>query len=397
MPSRDISYFANTRFRGRGVPFGVRTADRLMHIYAVGQTGVGKSTLLETLASQDIAAGRGFAVFDPHGDLIERLHRRCAYDSRVIIVDAADPQNPYGYNPLRRVPDALIPLAAAGLSETLRKLWPDAWGVRMEHILRNCLYALLEQDGSTLPDILQMFTDKNYRATLAKAVRNPVVRTFWEGEFESYSPRWRAEAVAPVQNKLGALLADPRLYRMLVEPEIDLRFRAIMDEGRVLLVNLSRGRLGEDATRVLGGLMVSTLGLAAFSRAGLPPVARRPFFVHLDEFQSFTTLSMVNMMAELRKYGVGLTLVHQHLHQLEDEVRHAVIGNAGSLICFRLGAEDAGFFARELQPKFSAQDLMSLANRHVLLRLMIDGAPSPPFSAEILAPSEALTAGGLMV
>ncbi|HEY9715658.1 MAG TPA: type IV secretory system conjugative DNA transfer family protein, partial [Chroococcales cyanobacterium] len=201
-----------------------------------------------------------------------------------------------------------------------------------------------------------------------------------------YPARLRAEACAPIQNKLGALLSDPTLYRILVEPEIDIRFRSVMDEGKVLLVNVSKGRLGEDSALIMGSLVVSTLGLAAFSRAERPASERKPFFVYLDEFQNFTTLMLANMMSELRKYGVGLTLAHQHLHQLEPDIRHAVLGNAATLISFRVGAEDAGFLAREFQPKFDVQDLINLANRDIYLMLMIDGAPSQPFSGRSIAP-----------
>ena len=369
------------------MPFGTRQADRLLHTYIVGKTGVGKSTLLHKLALQDLYASRGFAVIDPHGDLVERIWSGAseAQRERLTYLNAPDPTQPFGYNPLRRVREDRIPLAVSGLLETLRKLWPTSWGVRMEHVLRNSLYALLERDGSTLPDILALFEDKKFRQSIARTIRNPVVREFWKTEFEGYPARLRAEAVAPIQNKLGALLADPTLYRILVAPAVDVRFRTIMDTGQGLLVNLSRGHLGEDASHLLGGLILSTIGLAGFSRANMPEAERRPFHVFVDEFQSFTTLSLANMMAELRKYGVSLTLAHQHLAQLEPEIRHAVLGNAGTLIVFRLGAEDAPLITSELQPKFGPLDAMNLPNRHFYIKLAIDGAPSPPFSGRLAA------------
>jgi hypothetical protein len=381
-----ISIIGQTNFRRRFTQFGIRQADRMSHVYAVGQTGVGKSTLLEQLALQDARAGRGFALIDPHGDLVERVHARIGPEGRerVVYFDATDPSQPYGYNPLRRVRNDKIPLAASGLLEALHKLWPDAWGVRMEHVLRNSLYALLERDGSTLPDMLRLYSDKAFRRGVIGQVTNPVVRAFWKSEFANYPPRYAAEALAPIQNKLGAFMADPMLYRVLVNPAVDLHFRQIMDEGKVLLVNLAKGRIGSDSALALGSLLVSTLGFAAFSRSEAPPEARRPFHVYVDEFQNFTTLSFANMMSELRKMGVSLTLAHQHLAQLEPEVRHAVIGNAGTVIAFRVGAEDAGFFAREFQPRFDVEDMLNLPNRSFYLRLMIDGAPSVPFSAELL-------------
>lgn len=303
-------------------------------------------------------------------------------------LDANDPTQPYGYNPLRQVREDRIPLAASGLLDTFRKLWPDAWGVRMEHVLRASLYTLLERSGSTLPDILRLYADDDFRRAITARSRNSVVRRFWPDEFEAYQPRYRAEVVAPIQNKLGALLSDPTLYRILVKPKVDLRFRSIMDEGGVLIANLAKGRLGADSSATLGSLLVSTIGLAALSRADTPPEARRPFFLYADEFQTFTTLAFADLLSELRKYGLGVVLAHQHFHQLEPEVRHAVLGNAGTLIAFRVGPEDAHLLAEEFQPTFGVLDLLNLPNRHFYLKLMIDGAPSKPFSATTLDRSE---------
>ncbi len=381
-----ISYFARTNFHQENRLFGIKQEDRLSHVYAIGKTGVGKSTLIETLARQDLEAERGFALVDPHGDLVESIAASIPPElmDRVIYLNAPDPKQPYGYNPLRRVRDDKIPLAVSGLLETLKKMWPDAWGVRMEHVLRNTLYTLLERDDAKLPDILRLYSDDDFRKEVAVGVRNEVVKRFWLNEFEEYPARLRAEACAPIQNKLGALLSNPTLYRILVDPEIDLRFRSLMDEGKVLLVNVAKGRLGEDSALVLGGLVVSTLGLAAFSRAERPPSERKPFFVYLDEFHNFTTLMLANMLSELRKYGVGLTLAHQHMHQLEPDIRHAVLGNAGTLISFRVGPDDASVLAREFLPKFDVQDLLSLPNQSIYLKLMIDGTPSRPFSGVML-------------
>jgi hypothetical protein len=380
---RDVSYFARTNFRRENKSFGIKQADRLSHIYAIGKTGVGKSTLIEILARQDLDAKRGFALIDPHGDLVEKIvaDMGSAETDRIVYLDAPNPNQAFGYNPLRRVRSDKIPLAVSGLLETFKKLWPNAWGVRMEHVLRNTLYALLERDDATLPDVLRLYADDNYRKAVVRAIRNEPVRLFWRNEFENYPARLRAEAVAPIQNKLGALLSDPTLYRILVAPEHDIRFRSLMDEGRVLLVNLSKGRLGEDSSTLLGSLIVSTLGLAAFSRADSLEDSRRPFFVYVDEFQTFTTLMLANMMSELRKYGVGLTLANQYFHQLEPDIRHAVLGNAGTLISFRVGPEDASILAKEFQPTFMVEDLLNLSNRDIYLKLMIDGTPSRPFSA----------------
>jgi hypothetical protein len=378
-----LTRIGRTNFRRCHDTFGILQNDRFFHLYAIGQTGVGKSTLLEQLAFQDFAEGRGFAVIDPHGDLADRLAEQ-VQGPRLRYFDATDPSQPFGYNPLRRVRDDKIPLAASGLIEAFKKLWPDAWGVRMEHVLRNSLYALLERDGSTLPDILRLYSDKAFRRGVLAGIRNPVVRAFWKSEFANYPPRYAAEALAPIQNKLGALLSDPMLYRVLVNPAVDLHLRQIMDEGGVLLVNLAKGRIGADSAATLGSLLVSTLGLAALTRAEAAPADRRPFFVYVDEFQSFATLSFANMTAELRKYGVGLTLANQHLHQLDPDVRHAVLGNIGTLIAFRLGVEDGPMLARHFEPVFGTRDLVNLPNRSFYIRLMIDGAPAKPFSGDLL-------------
>jgi len=377
------SYFARTNFHNRGKLVGIKQSDRLSHVYVIGKTGVGKSTLLESLALQDLSAGRGFAFIDPHGDAVERVFAAVPAEEkeRVSYLNAPDGAQPFGYNPLRRVRDDKIPLAVSGLIETLKKLWPDAWGVRMEHVLRNSLYALLERDDATLPSILRLYADEKWRKEVTGGIRNETVRRFWRHEFELYHFRQRADAVAPIQNKLGALLSDPTLYRILVEPERPIRFRSLMDKGRVLLVNLSKGQLGEDSSALLGGFIASTIGLAAFSRADRKADTRRPFFLYMDEFQSFTTLMLANMMSELRKYGIGLTLAHQYFHQLDPDVRHAVLGNAGTLISFRVGPEDASLLAKEFQPTFDVEDLINLPNYDLYLRLMIDGMPSRPFSA----------------
>lgn len=389
LPSSDISFFAKTNARSSFRPFGIKQSDRLFHVYAIGKTGTGKSTLLETLARGDIAAGRGLAVLDPHGDLVERLVTSVpAWRKDIRYFNVTDSLQPYGYNPLRRVSKDKIPLAASGLMEALKKLWSEAWGVRMEHVLRNCLYALLEYGDGKLPDILRLLSEAPFRRDVIGKIGNAQVKHFWLSEFPNYNPRYRQETIAPIQNKVGAFLADPRLYRIFTGGLEELRFRKLMDEGGVLLVNLGKGELGEDSSNLLGSLIVTTLSLAAYSRSDLPVEKRRPFFLFIDEFHCFTTLSTANMISELRKFGIALVLAHQHSRQLESEVRHAVLANMGTLIVFRLGPEDAALFAKEFAPTFNASDLMQLPNYDVYLRLMIDGSPSRPFSATTLNPDQ---------
>jgi len=373
----DTVRFACANFRNRQQMFGIKHADRLSHMYLIGKTGTGKSTLLETLIRQDVERGEGLALLDPHGDLVDRVvgsipdHRK----ADLVYLNATDANQPYSYNPLKRVAPDKRPLAASGLLEVFHKAWGDrAWGQRMEHILRNALLALLDQPNATLPDILRLFRSASYRKQVAEAATLAQVREFWLEEFPDYSYRYRAEAVAPIQNKVGAFLAIPSIAHILTDAPQPISLRASMDRGKILLVNLARGKLGEDATALLGGILMTSIGLAAFSRADIPASTRRPFFVYLDEFQYFTTLSVATMIAELRKYRVGLVLANQYLHQLDDDIRHAVLGNAGTLVSFRIGPEDAAFLAKEFEGEFKAGDLLTLPNHHIYLKLMIDGA-----------------------
>lgn len=379
----DISYFAKTNTREPHKVFGIKQADRLFHLYAIGKTGTGKSTLLETLLRQDVEAGRGFALIDPHGDLAERVatYAREMRPESLIYLNAADRNQPFGYNPLRKVTPSKVPLAVSGLLEVFKKRWSDAWGVRMEHVLRNSLFALIEKGDATLPDVLRLLTDKQYRREVVRGLTNEPVKQFWESEYPKYSFRYLTDAIAPIQNKIGAFISDPILHRLITAPPVDLRFRKIMDDGQMLVVNLAKGSLGEDSSSLLGALLVTTIGLAAFSRADIPQASLRPFYVYLDEFQEFTTLAVANMVSELRKYGIALTLSHQNLAQLESDVRHGVLGNVGTIVSFRLGPEDAQVFAREFQPTFTEEDLVNLPNQSIYLKLMIDGAPSRAFSA----------------
>jgi hypothetical protein len=382
----DVTYLGNTDFRDGRVPFGIKREDRFSHVYVIGKTGVGKSTLLERMALQDLEAGNGFALVDPHGELVERVADRIPPHRLldVIYLNAADPTQPYGYNPLRHVRPDRIALAASGLMEVFEKMWPEAWGVRMEHILRNVLMALLEQPSANLHDILRVVSDKRYRRSIAQSLRNETVKNFLLKEFDGFSFAYRADGIAPIQNKVGAFLADPLLDRILTAPKQDLHIRRIMDEGRVLLVNLAKGRIGEDSSSLLGGMLVTTIGLAGFSRAESNVKDRRDFFIYVDEFQSFTTLALANMLSEMRKYRMGFTIAHQYLHQVAPDIRHAVLGNAGTLVSFRVGAEDAPYLAREFNGVFDQTDLIQLPNHHIYLKLMIDGMPSLPFSATTL-------------
>lgn len=381
--SRDIVFFARTNYRNEGRKFGVRRADRRAHLYVIGKTGTGKSTLLETLIRQDVAHGEGLALLDPHGDLAERVLAGIPEERQgdLLYLDPAG-REPLGFNPLESVPPMKRPLAAAGLLEVFKKIWADSWGPRLEHILRNALLALLDQPEATMGDVLRLFADPMFRRHVASRIQNPHVRMFWVEEYEGYPARFRAEAIAPIQNKVGAFIANPILHRIVGRATSSFDLRRVMDEGKILIVNLAKGKIGEDAAALLGAMLVSKVGLAALSRAETPESHRRDFYLYLDEFQNFTTLSLASMLSELRKYRVNMILAHQYLAQLDPQIRNAILGNVGTIISFRVGMEDAEILAKEFYPTFAPVDLVSLPNYSIYLRLMVDGFVSEPFSGD---------------
>ncbi len=381
-----ISFFARTTFRRWHQAFGIKQTDRRTHMYVIGKTGTGKSTLLETLMVQDIAQGRGFALLDPHGDLLEHVLLRIpgVRAPEVVYFNVPDAAHPVAFNPLEWVAPEQRTLAAAGMLDACKKLWPDYWGPRLEHVLRNALLLLVEQQQAVLADVLRLLSDRTFRQALGRRSHNSVLRQFWLFEFEQYTRSYRADSVAPIQNKIGAFLADPRLQAILGHPKSAFDLREVMDGGKILLVNLAKGKIGEDSSALMGSLLLSKIGLAALSRADVPEEARRDFHLYLDEFQTFTTLSLATMLAELRKYRVNFVMAHQYLGQLEPEVRDAILGNAGTIISFRVGPEDARVIANELDPAFEPTDLVNLGNYQICVKLMINGAPSTAFSGETI-------------
>jgi len=386
----NILKIAQTNFRRSHDIFGIKQPDRLLHIYVIGKTGVGKTTLMENLISQDIINKRGLVFLDPHGDCVERLYQKFKGQGQddLVYFNIPDNQAEFGYNPIRKISRKNRPMAALGILEVFKKQWDDSWGVRMEHIFRNCLITLFDQPKANLADVLRLLNDDNYRREAIQHVESPRVKDFWQKEFAKYSYRYRADSIAPIQNKVGAFVANPIIYEVLTAAKTNLSFRQVMDKGQVVLINLSKGRLGEDASSLLGALLMTSVGLAAFSRADMAEEQRRDFALYADEFQNFTTLSLVNMASELRKYHVGLVLANQYLFQLEKEIRHAVLGNTGTLIVFRLGSADAVYLEKEFHPTFDRYDLLNLPNHHIYIKLMIDGKPSKPFSACTLPPGD---------
>ena len=363
------------------VPFGIHLMDRLQHLYVIGQTGTGKSTLLMNMAMQDAARGNGFCLIDPHGDLAGDLAERLGSDT--IIWNVADPHSQYGYNPLTRTSPALRPLVASGLVETLKKQWAEAWGVRMEHLLRYAILALLEQPKTDIRDIMRLFLEKEFRAQVIANVSDPQVRQFWCQEFPAMNYKTAFDGVAPIANKLGAFLAHPVVRKAICEPEQPLRFRQIMDESQTLIVNLAKGQLGADIANVLGGLIVSGITHAAFSRHDIPESNRRAFLLYVDEFHSFTTDALADTLSESRKYGLGLTLSQQHCLQSSDALFAGIMGNVGSMMAFRVGATGAPIIARQLGG-VTPEQLINLPNHQTFVRLMVDGTQTNAFSATTL-------------
>ena len=388
-PDNQLTLFAVTNFRRRHVPFGIKRKDRRAHMYVIGKTGTGKSTLLETMIRQDMRRGEGLALIDPHGDLAEKVlaHVPQHRQTDLIYFNVPDSSRPLGFNPLEAVTPQHRPLAASGMLSVFKSVWAESWGPRLEHILRNALLALLDQEQATLADVLRLLTDRAYRRDVAGRVTSEQVRDFWLKEYEGYPPRFRAEAIAPVQNKVGAFLANPVTSRILTQPKSAFRLRRLMDEGKILVVNLAKGRVGEDVTALLGSLLVARMSLAALSRANVPETERRDFYLYLDEFQTFTTGELAGMLSGLRKYRLSMVLGHQYLTQLTPEVRDGILGNVGTIASFRIGLPDAELLAKEFYPQFGITDLINLPNYHLCLKLMIDGQISEPFSAQTVLPA----------
>ena len=383
-----ITYLARANTTRGDRIFGIRQTDRRSHVAIIGKTGTGKSALLQSIVLQDIVAGRGSALFDPHGDLVRGVTQRIPpqHRERIVYFDATNPTASLRFNPFGNVHNDQRALAAAGLVEVFRKIWSDDWGPRLEHLLRNVVFTLLEREDSTLADIPRLIADRTFRSRVIADIDDPIVKDFWTNEFEKYSPGFRSVVVAPLQNKIGALLTDPTLRRIFVEPGEALDLRRLMDQGRILLVNVDKGLIGEGPSATLGSFLLSHLALAAISRSDVAECERRDFAIVLDEFQTFTTLSVATMLAELRKFRVGMVVAHQHLSQVDPAIRDAVYGNAGTLISFRVGGADAAFLSREFAPTFAAEDFLSLPRYHIYIRLLIDGEPSHPFSATTLPP-----------
>ncbi len=377
-----ITKLGHTHGRPPAKPFGIKYRDRQFHMACFGQTGVGKSTWLLQLMKQDLEQGRGFCLIDPHGDLAKSVHEIAG--DNCIFWEPANPSCPYGYNPLTYVSEEHRSLVASGLIDTLKKLWSDAWGPRMESLMRAAFLTLLAKPNSSMQDVMPLFLDKSFRQQALQHVTDEYVRSFWKLEFEKLKFTTAADGVSPVSNKLNSFLSNPVVRKKICNPDQPLRFRKMIDEGQVLIVNLAKGKLGADISNVLGGLIVSSMSAAAMSRENLSFHERRGYSLIVDEFSSFTSSSFADMLAELRKYGLYLCMTAQHTAAISPDVMQAIWGNVGTLISFRVGATDAPILSKQFgadnpQPR----DLVNLPNYQMLVKMMIEGVQSQPFSARL--------------
>lgn len=391
MEENRITFFAETDARNKKVKFGIRAKDRTRHVYVIGKTGMGKSCLLENMAVQDIQSGEGLCFIDPHGKtadlLLEYVPKERIKD--VILIAPFDTEFPISFNVLESVDPEKRHLVVSGLMSTFKKIWVDAWSARMEYILTNTLLALLEAPGSTLLGVNKMLSDKEYRKEVLMHVQDPSVKTFWVKEFANYTERMAAEAIPSIQNKVGQFTANPLIRNMIGQPVSSFDFREAMDSRKIMIINLSKGRIGDENMKLLGGLLVTKIYLAAMSRADVPDRILKTlpnFYLHVDEFQNFANASFADILSEARKYKLNLTIAHQYVEQMDEIVRPAIFGNVGTMIVFRVGATDAEFLEKEFAPQFEIEDLVNLGFAQIYLKLMIDGLTSAPFSATTLPP-----------
>jgi hypothetical protein len=386
-----ITYFAATNSRSGSTPFGIKRKDRARHMYVIGKTGMGKSTLLENMAIQDIRNGEGMAFIDPHGSTADRIMEYVP-ESRVkdvVYFAPFDMDYPVAFNVMEDVGYDKRHLVVSGLLSAFRKIWVDAWSARMEYILSNTLLALLEYPGATLLDVNRMLVNKTFRKKVVENVKDPIVKAFWVEEFATYTDRYTQEATPAIQNKIGQFTSNPLIRNIVGQSKSSFDIRDIMDQKKILIMNLSKGRVGEVNATLLGSMLVTKIYLAAMSRADVSASTLNTlpsFYFYVDEFQSFANQSFADILSEARKYKLNLIIAHQYVEQMEEEVRDAVFGNVGTTVAFRVGPFDAEVLETIFQPQFTQTDLVNLGFAQVYLTLMIDGVGSPPFSATTLPP-----------
>jgi len=364
----EINFFAKTNFRNKEQVFGIKRDDRRRHMYVIGKTGMGKSNLLENMAIQDIRNGEGVCVVDPHGEFAEKMLKAVPASriNDVIYFNPSDAEFPIAFNILESVDDDKKNLVASGMMGVFKKIWPDVWSARMEYILNNTILALLDYPGSTMLGVNRMMRDLNYRKRVYLKIKDPVVKSFWINEFDKWDDKFRKEAVAAIQNKVGQFLSSSVIRHIVGQPKSTIDMSEIMDSKKILIVNLSKGRIGEDSMRLLGGMIVTKIQLAAMGRVAVSEAQREDFYLYVDEFQNFATESFANILSEARKYRLNLILAHQYINQLifdgNATVRDAVFGNVGTIVSFRVGAEDAEHLEKEFEPVFMMNDIVNLSN-----------------------------------
>lgn len=389
----EVTLFARTNYRNKQVPFGIKRDDRRKHMYIVGKTGMGKTNMIENMIIQDISNGHGVAFVDPNGDAVEKILKYIPASrvNDVVYINPADMDFPIAFNILESVDPRYKHLVASGLMGVFTKIWANLWSARMEYILNNCILALLDSPGNTLLGISRMLVDKKYRKRIVDNIKDPIVKSFWTDEFANWNEKYRNEAIAPIQNKVGQFLSSGIIRNIVGQPKSTIDLRQLMDAKKILLLNLSKGKVGEDNSALLGAMIITKLQLAAFSRADIPEEERQDFYLYVDEFQNFATESFATILSEARKYRLNLVIAHQYIGQLVQEkntkVRDAVFGNVGTIVCFRIGAADAEFLEMEFEPTFVQNDLVNIPKYTIILKLMINGISSDPFTAETLAPS----------
>jgi len=384
----DITVLGTTEFRGENVKFGLTQYDRIYHCYIIGKAGSGKSTLMENMCYSDILKGKGMGLIDPHGEFAEKLLNYIPKEriKDVVYISPSDIEWPVAFNIIEEVPLEMRHIVKSGLMSVFKKIWPDVWSARMEYILSNVILALLEYPGATLLSINRMLADDQYRKTVLDHVTDTVVKSFWFNEFDRYSEKFKNEAIAPIQNKVGQFVSNPLIRNIIGQVDTKIDMRKIMDEGKILIVNLSKGLMGEENCALLGALIVTKIQLAAMSRADIAVEQRVPFYLYIDEFQTFSTESFANILSEARKYKLNLILAHQYISQLDESVKDAVFGNVGNLIAFRIGIEDAIALEKEFQPEVEARDLVNLSSYTYYIKMIIKNMPSRPFIAKQLGP-----------
>ncbi len=397
----NISAFGLTNFRGINHQFGMLRSDRSRHVYIIGQTGAGKSGTLELFALSDIFHGQGYAIIDPHGDFAVN-NMRFIPGSRlddVVYFNPADTAYPLGFNPLEVTDPAHKTNISSEVIGVLKRMFGESWGPRLEYILRYTILALLDRPSTTMLDITRMLTDKKFRNETLDYCTDTVVLNFWKIEFASWNEKFQSEAIAPVLNKVGAFTANPVIRNIIGQPQSTFNIREIMDEGKILIVNLSKGLIGEDNAAILGAFMVTKIQLAAMSRSDIPNVEdRRPFYLYVDEFQNFATDSFATILSEARKYGLNLTVANQYISQMTETVRDAVFGNVGTMISFRVSADDSPILAKQFEPQFEPIDLLQMHNRHFIINMVINGEKAPAFSATTLTlPAEQIDNSGRII